>query len=39
MSQYLRHKNMSVTMSAYIRQDRRELEAARKMLEGDGEKE
>jgi hypothetical protein len=29
---------MSVTMSAYIRQDKRELDAARKMLEGNGEK-
>jgi hypothetical protein len=27
---------MSVTMSAYIRQDKRELDAARKLLEGDG---
>jgi integrase len=38
-SQALRHRNMSVTMSAYIRQDKRELAEAMKLLEGNGAKE
>jgi len=38
-SQALRHRNMSVTMSAYIRQDKRELAEAMKLLEGNSAKE